>query len=66
MKALRSIESLLLFPMIGRKIINIQFDAVNYLSEIWINDQAVGYHEGGFTPFEFRVDGMIKVGRLMM
>ena len=44
------------------KIINIQFDAVNYLSEIWINDQAVGYHEGGFTPFEFRVDGMIKVG----
>ena len=44
------------------KIIRIQFDAVNYLSEIWINDQAVGYHEGGFTPFEFRIDKMIKVG----
>lgn len=44
------------------KVIRIQFGAVNYLSEIWLNDEVVGYNEGGFTPFEFRVDEMIKVG----
>jgi beta-galactosidase len=44
------------------KIIRLQFDAVNYLSEIWLNDEVVGYHEGGFTPFEFRVDKLIKAG----
>jgi beta-galactosidase len=45
------------------KVIRLQFDAVNYLSEIWLNDEVVGYHEGGFTPFEFRVDKMIKAGQ---
>jgi hypothetical protein len=44
------------------KIIRLQFGAVNYLSEVWINDEVVGYHEGGFTPFEFRVDEMIRPG----
>jgi beta-galactosidase len=45
------------------KIIRLQFDAVNYLSEVWLNDEVVGFHEGGFTPFEFRVDEMIKPGQ---
>lgn len=45
------------------KIIRLQFDAVNYLSEIWLNDEVVGFHEGGFTPFEFRVDNMIQAGK---
>ena len=40
----------------------LRFDAVNYLSEVWINDQVVGFHEGGFTPFKFRVDGLIRPG----
>ncbi|MDW3652548.1 MAG: glycoside hydrolase family 2 TIM barrel-domain containing protein [Bacteroidia bacterium] len=44
------------------KLIRLHFGAVNYLSEVWINDEVVGYHEGGFSPFEFRVDEMIKVG----
>jgi hypothetical protein len=44
------------------KIIRLQFGAVNYLAEVWLNDEVVGYHEGGFTPFEFRVDEMIKPG----
>ena len=44
------------------KIIRLQFGAVNYLSEVWLNGEVVGFHEGGFTPFEFRVDEMIKVG----
>ncbi|MDA0936383.1 MAG: hypothetical protein O2878_04565 [Bacteroidetes bacterium] len=45
------------------KVVRLQFDAVNYLSEIWLNDQVVGYHEGGFTPFGFRVDNMMKAGK---
>ncbi|MBL7186642.1 MAG: hypothetical protein ISS70_09975 [Phycisphaerae bacterium] len=44
------------------KVIQLHFDAVNFLSEVWINDQAVGVHEGGFTPFEFRVDSLVKPG----
>jgi len=44
------------------KVMRLQFGAVNYLSEIWVNDEVVGFHEGGFTPFEFRVDEMIKAG----
>ena len=44
------------------KVIRLHFDAVNFLSEVWLNDTAVGVHEGGFTPFEFRVDSLIKPG----
>ena len=32
------------------------------MTEVWVNDEVVGFHEGGFTPFEFRVDNIIKVG----
>jgi hypothetical protein len=45
------------------KTIRLQFDAVNYLAEVWLNDEVVGFHEGGFTPFEFRVDNLLKAGR---
>ena len=44
------------------KIIQLNFEAVNYKSEVWVNDQAVGFHEGGYTPFSFRVDKLIKLG----
>ncbi|HEC01919.1 MAG TPA: hypothetical protein ENI81_00155, partial [Phycisphaerales bacterium] len=37
-------------------VVRLQFDAVNFLAEVWLNDVAIGVHEGGFTPFEFRVD----------
>ncbi len=45
------------------KVIRMHFGAVNYLSEFWLNDEVVGFHEGGFTPFEFRVDELLKVGK---
>jgi hypothetical protein len=45
------------------KIARLTFDAVNYLSEVWINDQVLGFHEGGFTPFTFRVDRLIRPGK---
>ena len=45
------------------KVVRLHFDAVNYLAEVWLNDEVVGWHEGGFTPFEFRVDKMLKPGQ---
>lgn len=44
------------------KTMRLQFGAVNYLTEVWLNDEVLGFHEGGFTPFEFRVDEIIKTG----
>jgi beta-galactosidase/beta-glucuronidase len=45
------------------KTVRLHFDAVNFVAEVWLKDQAVGLHEGGFTPFEFRVDKMIRPGQ---
>jgi beta-galactosidase len=43
------------------KTVRLHFDALNFRSEVWLNDTAVGVHDGGFTPFEFRVDDLLKV-----
>ena len=44
------------------QVVRLQFGAVNYICEVWLNGEAVGTHEGGFTPFEFRVDRILKPG----
>ncbi|MEN8115631.1 MAG: sugar-binding domain-containing protein [Bacteroidota bacterium] len=44
------------------KILELKFDASNYKTEVWINDQPVGFHEGGYTPFSFRIDKLAKPG----
>jgi hypothetical protein len=44
------------------KVVRLQFGAVNHLTEVWLNDKVVGWHEGGFTPFSFRMDEMLKPG----
>jgi hypothetical protein len=44
------------------RIVQLHFDAVNFKSEVWINDQEVGFHEGGYTPFDFRIDKLLKAG----
>jgi beta-glucuronidase len=36
------------------------FDAVTYRSEIYLNGQHVGNHEWGYSPFQFRVTGMLQ------
>ena len=50
-------------PEWKNKVVRIHFGAVNYLSEFWLNDEVIGFHEGGFTPFEFRVDKLLKFDR---
>ncbi len=44
------------------KVVHLNFDAVNFFSEVWINDKAAGYHEGGYTPFKLCIDKMLKTG----
>lgn len=44
------------------KTVWIEFDAVNYIAEVYLNDHVVGRHEGGYGPFEFRVDDLLKHG----
>ena len=41
------------------KTVRLQFDAVNYIAEVWLNDHAIGRHEGGYGPFEFRIDDLL-------
>jgi len=33
----------------------LHFGAVDYFTEVWLNDKFVGKHEGGYTPFSFDV-----------
>ena len=38
----------------GKNIL-LHFGAVDWRTEIWINDVKVGSHEGGYTPFSFNI-----------
>ncbi|MBI5730772.1 MAG: T9SS type A sorting domain-containing protein [Ignavibacteriales bacterium] len=44
------------------KFIKLIFYSVNYICDVWINDQYVGYHEGGYTPFAFDVSSKLNYG----
>lgn len=39
----------------GRAVF-LRFGAVNYYCQVWVNGSFVGDHEGGYTPFHFRID----------
>ncbi|MCX8183592.1 MAG: hypothetical protein N3F08_04155 [Crenarchaeota archaeon] len=43
----------------GKRII-LRFDAVDYETRVWLNGVELGSHEGGYTPFEFDVTGIVK------
>ncbi len=45
------------------KLVRLHFDAVNFRAEVWLNDTAVGIHEGGFTPFEFQINDLLTFDR---
>lgn len=44
------------------RIIDLHFDASNYMTQVWLNENVVGFHEGGYTPFTFRIDKLAKPG----
>lgn len=39
----------------SKKDLHLCFEAVDFLTRVWMNGNFVGEHEGGFTPFEFNV-----------
>jgi len=43
------------------KFVKLIFYSANYVADIWINSEYIGYHEGGYTPFAFNVSDKIKV-----
>ena len=46
----------------GKRIF-VHFGAVNYLSNVYLNGQLIGSHEGGFTPFQFEITDRIQNGK---
>lgn len=42
--------------------IEIEFKAVDYLAELYINNEYVGTHEGGYTPFSFDITDYFRPG----
>ncbi len=43
----------------GKKA-TLNFYSVNYICDVWVNGQYLGYHEGGYTPFAFDVTKIIR------
>ncbi len=49
--------------LIDRKFVKLVFYSVNYICDVWINGEYVGYHEGGYTPFAFDVTSFLRYGQ---
>ncbi|UDF05694.1 glycoside hydrolase family 2 protein [Asticcacaulis sp. AND118] len=40
----------------------LRFEAVNYVTQVFVNGKPAGAHEGGFTPFTFDITDLIRDG----
>ncbi|MCX6151244.1 MAG: T9SS type A sorting domain-containing protein [Ignavibacteriales bacterium] len=45
---------------VNGKFIKLIFYSVNYIADVWLNGNYLGYHEGGYTPFAFDVSGKLN------
>jgi beta-glucuronidase len=50
------------YSLVGGKRLFLHFGAVNYLADVYLNGEKIGSHEGGFTPFQFKITGKVKDG----
>src|ERR1051325_6998858 len=46
----------------AHKRIFLYFGAANYRARVYLNGEALGEHEGGFTPFDFEVTNRLQDG----
>ncbi|MGL6180248.1 MAG: glycoside hydrolase family 2 protein [Tannerellaceae bacterium] len=45
------------------KSVNLNFGAVDWLADVYINDVLIGSHQGGFTPFSFDITPYLTSGK---
>lgn len=45
----------------GRRVF-LRFGAVDWKATVWINGRLAGEHNGGYTPFEFEITGLLTSG----
>ncbi len=45
---------------LSSKTAKLNFLSVNYVADVWLNEEYIGYHEGGFTPFAFDVSAKLN------
>lgn len=38
----------------------VHFGAANYVADVYLNGEKLGQHEGGFTPFNFEITGLVR------
>ncbi len=43
------------YPKPSSKRLFLHFGAANYHADVYLNGEALGHHEGGFTPFDFEI-----------
>ncbi len=43
-----------------QKFVRLNFYAVNYIADVWLNGKYLGWHEGGFTSFAFDVSSALR------
>jgi beta-glucuronidase len=55
-------RSFMLPENIGEKVCRIRFGAVFYKVAIWVNNQYIGTHEGGYTSFTYDLTNFVKPG----
>ena len=44
------------------QVITLKFGAANYVADVWLNGDYLGYHEGGSTPFAFDATNAVIPG----
>ncbi|MFA5035597.1 MAG: sugar-binding domain-containing protein [Candidatus Izemoplasmatales bacterium] len=49
-------------PLLESERLIIHFDAIDYLSEIYINHHLIGRNAGGYLPFEFDISDQVTTG----
>jgi len=45
---------------LSRRTARLNFYAVNYVCDVWLNGTYLGFHEGGYTPFAFDVTSVLR------
>ena len=45
------------------RTVRLRFEAVNYRAEVWVNGEAAGAHEGGYTGFELAIGDLLRAGQ---